>query len=770
MESAVTNMRRRLDGMAGAAARAGALLTAPMVAVGKAVDTTSAAVNRLEASTGASAQELARFKEQAYQVGSRLPLDTADILKAQTTFIRLGNSIKQAYEATPALARFTVAADNVEIADSAKYASIAMNTFGLEASFTGQLLDKLAKIERVSAGAARGVGEAFAFSAANAKAADMDIDEYIGTLGTVAMAGREVESVSQGLGLFLTNIQRGIAGVGRGSSLVRKVFTEALGINMEEVKDTFKQPRGFTKLLQLINERSQGRDEAYLETAMAGLAGTSYSSAFGWLVRNVDKLTTATAEMETATGESERQVNIMLKGLSGARIRFKAMIDTLLNRMGDWFIAKPLEQMVRRGEKFLNFLTEVDAEGNPAQRTLLKLASSAMLAGPALIGLAAALKLMSFALLPVVPLLRLTGLAFGAFAGVWKFAGAMLIAGNRARTLKLLLISLMKPWSFIGGPAGLAAVAVLAALAGAIILFWKPISTFVTGAIDGFKSALKGALASSGSMRAALRELWKSLKALAAAFGPPVERMLEWISGARQTDQTAAGLRFGKIIVSALVGIVRAVTTAIEWYTKWVRLLSDAGWIAFVFGVLQALANGWIAVVNTIRALIEFIGRVARGENVFEAGRDLMKTFLDGMLSFAKPLYDGAKSLFEGTIGRLLPQSDAKAGPFSKLSMSGRSAVETFAMGARRSSSSLAGMGEAFSSALPTLRGFQTPFVAGPVPVAAGAGGITLRIQIDKVEIDARGGDAEKIKIGLRDIFRDAGRQAAEQLDSRFKS
>ena len=764
MEAAVGRVRQRLDGMAGMATRVGVALTAPLAGIGKAAISTDAAMNRMEASTGASAKQLERFKEQAYEVGSGLPLDTAAIIKAQTVFARLGNTIEETYAAIPGIARFTVAADNVAIADSAKYASIAMNTFNLEASQTEGVLDRLAKIERVTAGTARGVGEAFQYSAANAHAADMSLDEYIGTLGTVAMAGRDVESVSQGLGLFLTNIQRGIAGVGRGSKRVQKVFGEALGISMDEVADTFKGERGFTELLKLIRSRTKGRGEEFLETAMAGLAGTSYSAAFGWLVRNVDMLEDATEDMSTAQGESQRQVDIMLQGISGAWIKFRAMIDTFVNRMADWFISEPMEQMLNKGGQLLTWLTTVDEKGGPAAKRFVQLIGYALLAGPALLGLALALKTLSFMLLPVAPLLRGASLAV---VGLTKATrGLMMMVTNPRAALGGIFKLLPMLLGVIGGPVGLAAIALLAAAAAGIVLFWKPISTFVKGALQGLISGFKEAIAPGGRLREALKKLWEAAKNLAEAFGPPVEKMLAFISGARDADETVTGMRFGQFLVDALVGIVNAITWVIDAWAWYVQALSDAGWFDFVNGLIMFFINGLKGIYDNVEALIDFFKDVASGENVFQAGQTLIRTFLSGMLSMWTPLLDGAKSLISGTIGKLLPGSDAELGPLSRLTESGRALVDTFGGGIRAAAPGLA---NAFREALPVLGGITAPLPVAPRAAPAAAGGINLTLNVDRVDISAPGGDMDRIKAGIADALGDGIRQAVEQYDTRYR-
>ena len=135
-------------------------------------------------------------------------------------------------------------------------------------------------------------------------------------------------------------------------------------------------------------------------------------------------------------------------------------------------------------------------------------------------------------------------------------------------------------------------------------------------------------------------------------------------------------------------------------------------------------------------------------------------SFLGGFLSVKDKLYDGVKDVI-GKVRDFLPFSDAKIGPLSDLTESGKRLVETF--------------GKGINSAGPI--GFADALLpVGPVPQGVGGlgggggGGITLSITIDRIEISAPGGDPQLITAEIGDRLKQEVRQLVEEVDSRIRA
>jgi TP901 family phage tail tape measure protein len=151
-------------------------------------------------------------------------------------------------------------------------------------------------------------------------------------------------------------------------------------------------------------------------------------------------------------------------------------------------------------------------------------------------------------------------------------------------------------------------------------------------------------------------------------------------------------------IGTGLWGAIVSATTAVWGFT--VALLSNpltwivvgiaaviAGIVALVYywdvvkaAVVSAGAAIWSAVTGVFTAIWERI--VGFGSLMYNAGASLFSAFIDGVKSMASAVWDSVTQVF-GWIGKLLPHSDAKAGPLSRLTASGRSFGTTWARGIR---------------------------------------------------------------------------------------
>ena len=85
-----------------------------------------------------------------------------------------------------------------------------------------------------------------------------------------------------------------------------------------------------------------------------------------------------------------------------------------------------------------------------------------------------------------------------------------------------------------------------------------------------------------------------------------------------------------------------------------------------------------IKIMDSITDFVLFLGSF----NLFENGVAFLKSFIDGVKSVVGGLYDTVAGAFD-TVKNLLPFSDAKEGPFSRLTESGKAIVDTLADGIR---------------------------------------------------------------------------------------
>ncbi len=170
----------------------------------------------------------------------------------------------------------------------------------------------------------------------------------------------------------------------------------------------------------------------------------------------------------------------------------------------------------------------------------------------------------------------------------------------------------------------------IAAIAGGALLimkFWKPIKAFMGG-------------------------IWLGLQEVLGPFGPTIQAVVDMLK------------------------------TAADW---WMKLLSPVNASA---EALSGAAAAGKAVGHAIGSIIEAIGSlfspISKASevmaNMFGSGESLVTTFGAEFKAAGSTVLDGIKSWF-GQVADLLPHSDAKVGPLSTLTASGRALVTTLGQG-----------------------------------------------------------------------------------------
>ena len=215
----------------------GAVGVGAMAEIGRTTIKTSKAANLLQAATSANADEMDRMKGLARDIGGRLPLDVSDILDAQRQFFKLGNTVETAMAAVPGIAELAVAGEGIDVSSASRYIAIALKAFNLGPEMATRVADMMLKAETITAGSARGIGEAFQYSAKTASIAGVPIHEYIALLGGMAESGRDVESSSQGLQAMISRLAAAIAEMkgSRGGKMIKDIFGH-LDVEPSEVK------------------------------------------------------------------------------------------------------------------------------------------------------------------------------------------------------------------------------------------------------------------------------------------------------------------------------------------------------------------------------------------------------------------------------------------------------------------------------------------------------------------------------------------------------
>ena len=298
------------------------------------------------------------------------------------------------------------------------------------------------------------------------------------------------------------------------------------------------------------------------------------------------------------------------------------------------------------------------------------------------------------------------------------------LAGT-TKVLKAVGVAARLMWVGITGPIGL----VIGAAALALMVAWKPVSTFFKGLWKSISSAFGSSEIDefSGTVTDAPGRISESLGKLKKALGPigdfivgvfkkigdAWKGMKAFFSG----DQTKAGEDFGKSMIDRIANVIDKITELVNWL-KTLTLLDI--FLPFRLdpklagdSLLTGFKEAWKTVTdwwdklsladvgkNLIKTLFaadnmaggnllkgfkdswKFVTDWWDGLSLVDAGKNLMKTLGQGIIDAKDELKNKMKESL-GVVGRLFNFSDAKEGPLSRVTEAGENLIKTFAQGIR---------------------------------------------------------------------------------------
>ena len=208
-----------------------------------------------------------------------------------------------------------------------------------------------------------------------------------------------------------------------------------------------------------------------------------------------------------------------------------------------------------------------------------------------------------------------------------------------------------------------------------------------------------------------------------------------------------SGVQWGEEFAYAAAVILDAIAIIVSGVGDLVRLFM---WLLDGLKMVNDAVVKWFD--DMVDSIVDFFTI-----DLFAHGQAMLRSFIDGFLSVKDELI-GAVSGVLDEVNEFLPFSDAKRGPFSRLTESGRAIMETLASGLRS-----AGNLPLADALLPV----------GPVPAAVGAGvggGMTFTLSIGELNVTAHNADPQEIAQAI--VGGELARQVralVEQSDSRVR-
>lgn len=296
-------------------------LTAVVGALGLATNTAmnfEAAMNQVQAVSGATAEELRSLRDQAKEMGKATKFSATEAAEGQAFLAQAGFKTHEIISALPDVLALA-AAGNMELGRTADIASNIMGQFGIEAKDTARVTNLLAATASSSNTNIEQLGDAMKYLGPSAKSLGMSIEETAAIIGVLGDAG----------------IQGSLAGEALGSSLVRladptKTMSDALeAMNVQ----AFDSQGSFVGMRSLLDQLAKGTSQMTQEQRAANLYAAFGAEAFQeiniLLDRGAEKYGEFTKSI-TGTNKATVMAQIQQQGLKGAMVELESAVEGLM--------------------------------------------------------------------------------------------------------------------------------------------------------------------------------------------------------------------------------------------------------------------------------------------------------------------------------------------------------------------------------------------------------------------------------------------------------
>ncbi len=329
-------------------------------------------------------EEVSKLREQAMHLGRTTSKSARDAANAQVELARSGMEVQEVYEAVPHVLDLAIAGE-MSMAEAAGLVTNQLKSFKLGTEETQRVVDVLVKTANSAKTTVSELGPAFRQVAPLAAGLGISIEQTAAMLGTLRDQGLIAEQAGTGLRNIISVFQE------EPSDKIRRGF-EDLGLEFADIQKMVEigDLEGALKLMgdAGLNTKTAlavfGRESAVAATILAGTA------------TGVEDF----IEQLKAAGDTAEEVReIMESGLPGAAAQFSSALEGLQLALGESGLTGAITWILTKLRDFLTMLSE----GPPWLRQLM---SGALVAGPVLLVMGAALKAVSFALGGLMPMVN----------------------------------------------------------------------------------------------------------------------------------------------------------------------------------------------------------------------------------------------------------------------------------------------------------------------------------------------------------------------------
>jgi TP901 family phage tail tape measure protein len=304
----------------------------------------------IQATSGASAEDMKKLTDYAIDLGVKFPVSTKDVADGFGELTKAGFTANQVLAAGNGLITLGVAA-NMSNAQSAEILAGTIRGFGLQAEDTNRVVDILATTANASSVDVTDLAQTFKYAAPAAKLMGFSLEDV--SIASGILGNNMIKGSSAGTGLAA--IFSRMASPTADSAAAMK----ALGFSLV---DSNNKVRPLRDILGELRTKFAGLSQVEQFDLAKKMAGQDAAKTLLTLINaTTEDFNTMTTSVDTAGGSAQKMADIMSGGTKGALDNLSGSVEALQIKLGT-ALAPALLFVVGKLSEFANTASLVFSE------------------------------------------------------------------------------------------------------------------------------------------------------------------------------------------------------------------------------------------------------------------------------------------------------------------------------------------------------------------------------------------------------------------------
>ncbi len=581
-------------------------VTVPIVGVGTAVTKVASdfesAMSKVQAISGATADEMVQLKDKAIEMGAKTKFSAKESADAFTYMAMAGWKAEDMIDGIAGIMSLA-AADGLDLATTSDIVTDALTAFGLQAKDSAHFADVLAQASSSSNTNVSMLGESFKYVAPVAGALGMSVEDVAIALGLMANSGIKSSQAGTALRSSLTNLVKPTDAMSNAM--------EDLGIEITNSDGSMKSLR---EIMDILREKFSTLSEAEQANAAATLFGKEAMSGMLAIINaSATDYDTLSAAIDNCDGRADSMAETMMDNLSGAIEELMGAIETLAIKLGDILIPviKDITKLITSWVEKLDNLSTEQLE------QIVRIAAVIAAVGPLLLIIGKVISIIG----TVIQI------------GTKLFAGIKILVGFIGGTLIPAISAIGAPVLIVIG-----IIAALIAIGVALYKNWDTVSAWAKKAWSAITETVKNAVEAIGNF---FSDLGEGVADVISSIGDWLSNLWDSISGFFENLFSNIGNWFQEVtssiasFFSNLAGTVASAigeiwNTIVSWGKNMIDKAKEIG-SGFVDTFVNFFKNLVQNVKDAISGMIEMI--TSWGSNLLNKAREIGSGFTSAITS-----------------------------------------------------------------------------------------------------------------------------------------